>query len=524
MNNLLHDPIFGIQSKTGVRNVSLPEALALLSSGDLLAYTGQRPHQVDVWHVFTVQLAAAILARHPEVDPQTPPRDPDFWEKALLNLAGGQPTAWHLVVDDVTKPAFMQHPLSSHGELEQHFKPREPKAKTPDELDVLVTAKNHDLKMTRIPDQDAEAWVYAVITYQTTSGFLGNGNYGVIRMNGGFASRPMVSLVSSLAPAARFREELKIVCDMRAQVVRACCYKNDGIVLTWRSPWTRSGHQFNRTDLDPWFIEAARPLRLIKKNGSLIALGATSRARQIGPKEPDGGDVGDPWIPIQTDNKKKGRVALSVTGRGWHAELLCNLLFRQGCELTPLQETRMSDGPLWFVGSVLVRGQGTTEGFHHVELPIPPKAQGWLAEPSQREKLAHRAQEFLKASREVEKALRFALITMGEGGPANTDIKREGIAGWVSDTERAFNQQWQVRYFPALWALLDEDDDAASLHWVATIRPLAERLLDAAPKRMPILAARYYRAICRAHGAFFGKLKKSGLLADVPMPEEEVVA
>ncbi len=523
MNDLLRDPILGIQTPSGPRGATLPEILAALSSGDLKSYAGQRPHQADVWHVFTVQLAAAILARHPEVSPQSPPNDPAFWHRALLELSENSETAWQLVVNDVTKPAFFQHPLTGPSELKADFKENSPKARTPDELDVLVTAKNHDLKMARIPASDIEAWVYAVVTYQTTSGFLGSGNYGVIRMNGGFANRPIVSMVSNTGASPRFLEELSIIVDQRANSIRGFHYKNNGIVLTWLKPWMRSGHQFARTELDPWFIEAARPLRMICRDGQHFAIGATSKARQIGPKEPDGGDVGDPWIPIQTENKK-GRAALSVSGEGWQVKLLCRLLFQEGYVLTPLQEPRKSDHTLWFTGSALVRGQGTTEGFHRIEFPVPPKVQGWLVEPNEREHLARRAQEFIKTAGEMGKALYLALMTLAEGGPSDTDPKREDTSKWAAESERAFNQFWQSKFFPALWGSLEEEDDPAILRWASVLRPAADRLLEDAPNRLPIPTARRYRGICRARGAFLGKLKKSGLLADTPTAEEEVVA
>ena len=48
-----------------------------------------------------------------------------------------------LVVDNITKPAFMQPPASSK-KREKDYKTA---VGTPDELDMLVTSKNHDLKM-----------------------------------------------------------------------------------------------------------------------------------------------------------------------------------------------------------------------------------------------------------------------------------------------------------------------------------------------------------------------------------------
>lgn len=39
----------------------------------------------------------------------------------------------------------------------------DPKARSPDELDVLVTAKNHDVKMARVGTDTVEAWLFALV-------------------------------------------------------------------------------------------------------------------------------------------------------------------------------------------------------------------------------------------------------------------------------------------------------------------------------------------------------------------------
>lgn len=134
MHDLLRDPLIGIRTSAGAVRVNLPELLAALVGGEVDAYTSLRAHQADPWHVFLVQLAASILARNPAVT--VPPSDPNFWRAGLLELADGVSSAWELQVEDVRQPAFLQHPLASADEL-SHFKPNEPKAHTPDELDVL---------------------------------------------------------------------------------------------------------------------------------------------------------------------------------------------------------------------------------------------------------------------------------------------------------------------------------------------------------------------------------------------------
>ncbi|MGQ9724959.1 MAG: type I-E CRISPR-associated protein Cse1/CasA, partial [Tepidimonas sp.] len=360
MHNLLYDPLIGVRTLQGERSMSLPELFAALASKQVEGYTALRAHQADPWHVFLVQLAASIQARRPT---ETLPTDPDDWRDGLIDLAEGEVSAWELLVDDVKKPAFLQHPWTSWAVDAADFgvKPKRgqavysPKARTPDELDVLVTAKNHDVKMARMQANEPQAWLYALLMLQTTSGFLGQGNYGIVRMNGGFASRPIVSWAESLNPSARFIHEVRMLHSLRNKTIADYGYVQRGIVLTWLHPWKRDRHQYDLHQLEPWFIEAARPVRLIQDDG-IIALGATSKARQIGPKTRDNGDVGDPWIPINTADKKKGRSALTLSAEGFTPQRLTDLLFEQGFALTDLQKPNAGNTPGWFIASCLVRG------------------------------------------------------------------------------------------------------------------------------------------------------------------------
>ncbi len=73
-------------------------------------------------------------------------------------------------------------------------------AAEPDAIDVLITSRNHDLKAARCANSEPEHWLFALVSLQTMQGFPGAGKYGISRMNGGFASRPAVGLVTSPLP------------------------------------------------------------------------------------------------------------------------------------------------------------------------------------------------------------------------------------------------------------------------------------------------------------------------------------
>ena len=527
MHDLLTDPLIGVCTPSGEPRVSLPELLALLAQGRVDGYMGLRPHQADPWHVFLVQLAAGIQARHPT---GTLPTDSSYWREGLLDLAKGLETAWTLVVDDVTKPAFLQHPWTSWEAEAADYGVRtvrgktifEPKANSPDELDVLVTSKNHDIKMARFGPEAVDAWIYALLLLQTTSGVLGRGNYGIVRMNGGFASRPIVAWVESTHPSRRFIDDVPRLRNLRARVCEEHRYPNRGTVLTWLAPWDRNTHQHSLQQLEPWFIEAARPVRLrAPVGGTIIALGATSRARQIGPKSVENGDVGDPWVPLNVQDKKK-RSALTLSAKGFTPQRLTDLLFEQGFELTPMQKPQPGDKPGWFLASCLVRGQGTTEGFHRIELSVPPKARIALLAKERCDTLAHLAQCLLTDAKDVQRTLGTALTVLVEGGPDKANFDHDAVNRWVERTRADFGRRWEFSYFLTLWRGADENHTEVRTAWQQMLVNGAQALIDEAAMRLPLPANRRWRAITRMQDALRGTLHKKGLPMPVVNASEQV--
>ncbi|HET60278.1 MAG TPA: type I-E CRISPR-associated protein Cse1/CasA, partial [Chloroflexi bacterium] len=121
------------------RNYSLPELFAAMGQDEIRDFPALRPHQRHPWHAFLVQLAAIALHRAGEREPYA---DAAQWRQALLALTPDDPdgAAWCLVTP-AEYPAFMQPPVP--GEAVDKWKNR---LLAPDELDMLVTSKNHDLK------------------------------------------------------------------------------------------------------------------------------------------------------------------------------------------------------------------------------------------------------------------------------------------------------------------------------------------------------------------------------------------
>ncbi|MGV2589912.1 UNVERIFIED_CONTAM: hypothetical protein QUR53_22555, partial [Salmonella enterica] len=161
-----------------------------------------RPHQRHPWHAFLAQLAAIAMHRASQAEPWMESAD---WRIALRALAPDDvdEAAWCLVAPP-ERPALLQPPVP--GERVEDWKNVLHAA---DELDMLITSKNHDLKGARAHRAEPDDWLFALVSLQTQEGFLGAGNYGISRMNGGFASRPGVGIAPVGAWGTRWRADVQ---------------------------------------------------------------------------------------------------------------------------------------------------------------------------------------------------------------------------------------------------------------------------------------------------------------------------
>ena len=260
MLNLLTEPLIGIIQPGEPRlAASLPEVQAALLADRVDAFPALRPHQRHAAHAFLVQLGAMALHR---AGLEQPPADAAEWLELLRGLTpewpGDEP--WHLVVDDITKPAFMQPPARS-PEREKDYKAI---VATPDELDMLVTAKNHDLKSSIAAQANVDNWIFALVTLQTMEGYGGVGNHGIARMNGGLGNRPAFSLAPvGQNPGAHVRRDIIALLECRPELLDNFPMIDGGIGLLWTLPWDGEAEEMLLADgLDPLFIEICRRIRL----------------------------------------------------------------------------------------------------------------------------------------------------------------------------------------------------------------------------------------------------------------------
>lgn len=464
-------------------------AMAALARGEAWSFPALRPHQREPWHAFTVQVAALALLR---AGLDTPPQDEGSWRDLLLALTPEQPggEAWELVVDDWSVPALLQPPLVAAADRAD-YKNRLP---TPDGLDMLVTAKNHDLKQQRMAAAEEQDWLFALVALQTSEGFLGAGNYGISRMNGGFATRMMLGVRPSGGGAAgAFRRDVaRLVAHGRAQGAA----QGQNLALLWTAPW--DGTQWlNFSTLDPLYVEICRRVRLRRAGDAIEALAAGSKCARVAASELKG-KTGDPWAPLKAD----GSSSHTPSGAGFGYRQIAQLLDRERITLPLLAQLHDEDeeSGLSIVAAALVRGQGKTEGLHRRAVRVSRVAEieeGWPGEPLDR--IGEVAMRRTLEAGEAGRRLRRALIMLVQGGPEQARLDDEAAKRKVAPWDERFDHRVDEVFFDRdFWAEAAGQEAGARRAWRERLRDMAGDVFEEAAEAAPRTEMRRIRARARA--------------------------
>lgn len=491
-HDLLTDPIFGVEGLDGRSQVSLAGLLARLGRREATEMTGLMPHQQHAWYALVVQLAALVLARNGDTRMD---RSEAEWCGALRALAGSA-EAFALVVPDLAKPAFMQPPVPDGTLAEWRV------LRTPDALDVLVTAKNHDVKQERFRAPSVEHWVYALVSLQTMEGYSGALNYGIARMNGGTSSRPSVASAADERFVTRVERDVGVWLSEHASLVQERGYDPAGIALLWTPPWDGT-QSLALTDLDPAFIEICRRIRFVRDGMALQVRSRATKAPRIAAKELKGA-TGDVWTPLRVADG----AALTVPGDGFGYKRLAELLFSSDWRPSPAQVVQATDGstPI-LIARVVARAQGKTEGLHERVVPIPEKAKKYFASAEDRTHLGKFATARIERVAVMRnKVLKPALLAIAQGGPAKVNFDDKSADVHID----AFEARVDALFFAQLFDDADVDGSEAQPRWDETLFAAAMAVKKRAERSMPIPISRRQRALAAGDRAFFGSSIKQG--------------
>lgn len=495
--SLLTEPIIRYRRASDEQTVHacLPDLFVALASDEVRDYPALRPHQRHPWHAFLVQLAAIALHKAERTAVFETAQE---WRDALLALTPDDPdgAAWCLV-SPPNRPAVLQAAVVG-GSISEW----KSTAYAADEIDMLVTSKNHDLKGSRARQAQPEDWLFALLSLQTQEGFLGAGNYGISRMNGGFASKPGVGVATVGLPGARWARDIAALLARRDQTVEAHGFQDDGgLALVWLTPWDGLV-SLSFAKLDPFYIEICRRIRLRCVNGNIMSVGTGSKAARIAAKELNG-LTGDAWTPIDVEGGK----ALTITSNGFNYKLVSELMFGGKYQPPTAQnlEQPVSGSSLIFITQGITRGQGKTEGYHERRVPISPKVRGLLIS-NQKAQLERIASQRIAAIGEVRKLLWLALAVLFANG--NSSDSTEGNKAKASKFSAPFEPAEDARFFDELNEELEATDPATQrMQWLLGLVDRAEAILKAAFDAGPRSGIQKYRAQSAALSRFHGGLR-----------------
>ena len=493
------------------QRVTLPGLFAAMTGGEEVSFPALRPHQRPAWHMFLVQLAALALWSGGRCKA---PEDEQDWRELLRALTPDFPDdePWCLVVADRSKPAFLQPP--DPGGLK--WSP----VATPDALDMLITARNHDLKQQVMQATRPEDWLFALMSVQTMEGYNGAGNHGIARMNGGSSSRVMLSLAPQpgrrLAPdpASWWRRDLGILLEHRSQGRESGPCRPGGLALLWTVPWPE-GAQLDPQDLDPWFIEVCRRVRLTA-GGGLQAERTTSKAARVDAKAFKGA-LGDPWAPV---DRTRG-TSLTLSEGRFDYRRLHALLFSGDWQRPPCAEPRPDEGDSLLVAEAFSRGNSKTFGFQSRIVPVP----GGVLRDFWGTPMRKLSEEQVEMIADCDRILRNALALMAANG-VRDNVKEKHYAH-TCPACAAFDRRADALFFPALWEAVAASREgsaaleAAQARFRAQLREAAIAEFEAALPAIPCAAIFRPRAEARARRALFGGLRKAGFAAPEHAEQEE---
>lgn len=540
-HNLLKGPLIRFETRERLEHGSLPEVFAALMADRVECFPALRAHQEPAWHMFLAQLGAVAAHR---AGLSAPPEDAATWHDIVGRLTqaefpGDEP--WCLVVDDWSKPAFLQPPVPDGVNL----KADQPIV-TPDALDMLITSRNHDLKQSVAAEAHPDDWIFALVSLQTMEGYGGPKNYGIARMNGGSSSRVLMGLAPlprggadvRPRPGPWLRRDITQLLGRRDELLRSTPIPYPavgGLVLTWTAPW-RDGEQLSLERLDILFIEVCRRVRLSREGGGVAAAVGNSSAERIKAKELKGA-LGDPWAPIHRAEAAEAK-ALTLGDEGrFHYTRVVELVFSGVWQLPLLAELgdeEVDEVANWhLVLAAIARGNSKTGGFQSRALPLKGREAGVVS--ARRRELHKIATEQIEEIKKLDTVLRNALALAVAGG-VQEKIKKDSYTPTQPYRDR-LDAVADRAFFPALWRRFEaeqqgtkDDVETARRAFLWPLIDAARNLLEEGLAGIPCPSIRRPRAEARARRRFEVLLRgeKTGFQAlfakasDEPLSDEDL--
>ena len=281
----------------------------------------------------------------------------------------------------------------------------------------------------------------------------------------------------------------------------------DGKALLWLEPWD-GGASLDLRELDPYFIEICRRVRLRAEDGRLVAWTAASKTARVAAKEAHG-DLGDFWTPVGKADAK----ALSLSSAGFRYDRLAKLILdNDSFELPAAMRAGSTRPTRWrVVARGVAGGQGKTDGYHErSDIAFDHRVVAAFGRREQRDELARISKAQIDEIRAVERALRLGVAVAASGGKLATELTRADRMH-AGPYLRRLDEAIDARFFEFLQRRFLASDDTARAagraEFARVVINAARALLDEAVETVPCPALRRHRARARAVSAFSGQLR-----------------
>jgi len=488
--NLLTEKMFSVRTCGVNRKETLAGVLFRLMNREDLEFLRVRPHQEEAWFAFLVQLGA--LCEDLGINPLASVKD---FQEALFALADYFEPSWCLLTSPAY-PAFMQ-PLCEKGWGNDAWT-------TPDDIDVLITSRAHDVKPRLMVHPELEDWVYALVSVQTTWGYGGAGNYGCLRNRGPYSARMFARIVpTSQSTSDSFRREVYLWQKQRDHI-RSLGLKGNASLL-WTIPWSGLEEEaIDVKDLNPFFIEVCRLYKLVKgEDGRIVCLRRSAKATRI---KRTISDVGDIWAPILVEGSERLPCALSEAPG---LRKMVQILFEADASASLIVQDE--DGPC---PTLQIRGvsrdpsrQGMTVGYVNVEIPLP------YTSDDERVRMGSRVTTWLTYVNEAQKFFRsltksYAKAEFGAGN----DSELKMTSGWMV----RLDQRIMDCFWSTLRATKNMEDEDALRQWQGMLASLLKEATRELCETAPVSTSRHYQSVAFALNLVGGFIRNQ-----LPLVEQE---
>ena len=510
--NLLTEPVITTTLNSGRTKLSLPELLAACATDLVTDFPHLRPFQEHPWHALLVQLATLAMI---DSGLTRLPTDAPTWRSALGALTHDDypnQEPWHLLVEDQSVPAFLQPPtmdpsFTSRARLtpptgHTRLMP------TPDAMDIPVFSRHHDVKLGTTQSPATDHWLFALVSCQTANGYSGgglHGLHGISRMNGTYGNRHGFSITPSTRWGAHIARDARIL----ATTHRSAKVRH---LLLWTIPWHGEKDEFlNPADLHPHplYIEVARRLRLTIPEGTtgqIHAVRATTRSRRIDAAERHG-LMDDPWTLQQKDK------SITIAENGFRADYLAQFLNPNVTTIPLLARHHPEadgDRPMHLIARAIARGQGGTEGYHTLTLPVSNETARMFDNGTRQERLAEAAQARVDMTAEAQRILGAALNSF-------TGVPTKTAQTWIHQLqEKTYRTFWQDLELE----LHSPDPQPERVRWAnERLVPIAREALKQAHTTLSTNRRARYESLSKSLAIFHAMLRASEVIPKPPPPE-----